>query len=154
MEEESVEAKIKENKNLSSVQLHITTLQNIIQRMASNSANCKTWCITIVSAMLALLIDKDKLDYYFFIAIPIVIFAFLDAYYLHLERTFRHSYDRFVDSINSVQFDYLQVFKISSAKFNCCKKLEVLLSPSIWLFYGIFFVLIIFFKFYWMNGNV
>lgn len=42
----------------SAVQAHVSMLQGIINRMANNSANCKTWTITIVAAMLVLLVDK------------------------------------------------------------------------------------------------
>lgn len=41
----------------SAVQAHVSMLQGIINRMANNSANCKTWTITIVAAMLVLLVD-------------------------------------------------------------------------------------------------
>ncbi len=32
------------------VQSYLGILQGVINRMASNSAGCKTWCITLVSA--------------------------------------------------------------------------------------------------------
>jgi hypothetical protein len=33
---------------------HITLLQGIITRLANNSASCKTWCLTLVAALLSL----------------------------------------------------------------------------------------------------
>ncbi|HDZ9313104.1 TPA: hypothetical protein RUZ05_003537, partial [Vibrio cholerae] len=65
-----------------SVQAHLTMLQNIIQRMASNSSSCKSWCITLVSAVLVIVADKGKPDYAWIALLPTVIFACLDAYYL------------------------------------------------------------------------
>lgn len=38
-------------KESSAIQTHINILQNVINRMASNSANSKTWTITIISAL-------------------------------------------------------------------------------------------------------
>ena len=42
------------NKDCPAVQAHISMLQGIISRMANNSANCKTWVITIIAAMLVM----------------------------------------------------------------------------------------------------
>jgi hypothetical protein len=68
-----------------SIQTHLGILQNVIQRMASNSSACKTWCVTLVSAVLVIVADKGKPDYAWIAMLPIVVFAALDAYYLALE---------------------------------------------------------------------
>ena len=69
----------------SAVQAHISMLQGIINRMAANSANCKTWTVTLVAAMLVLLVDKEmKIPNAWVCLIPIVLFYFLDCYYLGL----------------------------------------------------------------------
>lgn len=70
------------NPDSSSVQSYLNTLQGIVSRMAGNSANCKTWCITLVSAILVAIADKAKPNYGWLALIPIVVFLFLDAYYL------------------------------------------------------------------------
>ncbi|WP_414544018.1 hypothetical protein [Nostoc sp. CCY0012] len=38
-----------------SVQSYLNILQGVIARMANNSASCKTWCISLVSAILVVL---------------------------------------------------------------------------------------------------
>ena len=43
-----------------SVHSYLSILQAVIARMASNSSNCKTWCITIVSAILVVVADKGQ----------------------------------------------------------------------------------------------
>jgi len=48
-----------------SVQAHLGILQGVIERMASNSTSSKSWCITIVSAILVVVADKNKPDYAF-----------------------------------------------------------------------------------------
>jgi hypothetical protein len=82
------------------VQAHLTIMQSVIQRMASNSASCKTWCITLASAMLVLIADKGKPEYAWLALIPTILFFALDTYYLALERMFRSSYNDFIDKLH------------------------------------------------------
>jgi hypothetical protein len=86
-----------------SVRAHLNMLQGIISRMAANSANCKTWCVTLVSAILILVIDKNKPQAILVGFIPIALFFLLDAYYLSLERDFRDLYNTFVQKIHKGQ---------------------------------------------------
>lgn len=74
------------------VQSYLSTLQAIVSRMATNSVNCKTWCITLTSALLVVLADKGKVNFVWVALIPVLLFCFLDAYYLAQERAFRESY--------------------------------------------------------------
>lgn len=46
--------------NSQAIQTHLEITQSVIQRMAVNSASCKTWCITLVSAILVIVADKGK----------------------------------------------------------------------------------------------
>lgn len=80
------------------VQAHLGIMQDVIQRMASNSASCKTWCITLVSAILVVVADKGKPEYAWLALIPTVLFFALDAYYLALEKMFRLSYNNLLIS--------------------------------------------------------
>ena len=79
-----------------SVQTHITVHQSIIARMATNSMNCKTWCISLVSAIIALGVTKESWHISAIAILPLSVFWFLDAYYLKLEKTHRLSFDDFV----------------------------------------------------------
>ena len=68
----------------------LNVLQAIISRMATNSSNCKLWCVTLLSAILVLFLSSDinlginKIV----VLIPVIPFVFLDAFYLGLERHF------------------------------------------------------------------
>lgn len=65
---------------------YISLLQENINRMASNSANCKTWLVTILAALLAIQISLQELQGILWIAlVPAVLFYVLDSYYLGLE---------------------------------------------------------------------
>jgi hypothetical protein len=63
---------------------HVDILQSIINRMALNSLNCKTWCIALVSAMLVFIESKVGNSYIGVIYFPVVMFFVLDVYYLSL----------------------------------------------------------------------
>ena len=103
-------------KRNSAVQNHINILQNVISRMASNSANCKTWAITIISAIIVLLIDKSITNILYIAYVPLAMFFFLDCFYLGLERHFRELYNGFIDKLESDDFDFKSVYKLSGPK--------------------------------------
>jgi hypothetical protein len=68
---------------------YISLLQENINRMAGNSANCKGWLLTLVSAITALQLTAADLRGILWIApVLIVLFYYLDSYYLGLERKF------------------------------------------------------------------
>lgn len=74
----------------------LTLLQGVINRFAANSSNCKTWCITLVSAIVVLSVDKHSPDGLTIAYIPVCLFLFLDAYYLSMERDAIKIYNEFV----------------------------------------------------------
>jgi hypothetical protein len=78
------------------VQSYLTALQAVITRMATNSSNCKTLCVTLVAAILVVVADKGKTSFTFVALLPVLLLCFLDAYYLGLEQGFRHTYNAFV----------------------------------------------------------
>ena len=97
----------------SSVQNYLNILQGIITRLASNSANCKTWCVSLVSAILVVIADKNKPNYAWIALIPILLFFLLDSYYLGQERSFRDIYNKFINDLHSgnVETDRLFILK-------------------------------------------
>lgn len=101
------------NKDCSAVQAHIAMLQGIISRMANNSANCKTWAVTIIAAMLVLIADKNMGFTDIWICyIPVALFFLLDCYYLGLERVFIKDQENFLQKVPSGNYaDDLYVIK-------------------------------------------
>ncbi|MCX6732897.1 MAG: hypothetical protein NTV98_05145 [Candidatus Roizmanbacteria bacterium] len=72
---------------------HLDFIQIIITRMAVNSFLLKGWTITLIAGVFALS-AKDSDHRYILIAyFPVIIFWFLDGYYLYEERLFRSVYD-------------------------------------------------------------
>lgn len=104
------------NPESSAVQKYLDILQAIIGRMAQNSTGCKTWCITLVSAILVLLIENDGSRYLWIATIPVVFFALLDSYYLSLEREIRDQYNGFVKRLHEEKAVVSELFVITVKK--------------------------------------
>lgn len=110
---------------------HLKLIQNVITRMAGNSFLIKGWTITLVSAILALAAkDPNKL----FIAValfPVIMFWFLDGYFLYQERLFRKLYDG-VREKNDEESDFSMDVKPYQADSTWG---EAVFSPTLKLFY-------------------
>lgn len=84
------------------VRQYLQMLQDIINRMAANSSNCKAWAITLFTAMVALMIGVEEIRQWLWIVlIPISLFYFLDAYYLGLENDFRYLEASFLKKLHA-----------------------------------------------------
>jgi hypothetical protein len=71
---------------------HLEIIQATINRMANCSFLIKGWCITIVSALLALSV-KEGNKLIFVALLPIILFWILDGFFLFQERLYRSLYD-------------------------------------------------------------
>ena len=89
---------------------HLKMLQDVIARMAGNSAQMKTWAVSLVTAVFVFSGLSD--DPHWLIAaggcIPVFAFWFLDARYLHLERCYRSLYQAVVadEAVTPFELDY------------------------------------------------
>ena len=106
-----------------------------VQRMASNSASCKTWCITLVAAILVIVADKGKPASALIAAIPTVLFLVLDTYYLALEKCFRDSYNEFIDKVHSGRVLAADLYAVTPKGSLPRSFARSLRSFSIWPFY-------------------
>ncbi|MCU7918984.1 MAG: hypothetical protein KZQ95_11580 [Candidatus Thiodiazotropha sp. (ex Epidulcina cf. delphinae)] len=118
-----------------SVQTHLGIIQGVIQRMSSNSSQCKAWCITIVSAVLVIVADKGKPDFAWIALFPAILFLTLDAYYLTLEKGFRASYNQFVKKIHKNTLSADDLYSVSPAGDMYKHRRDALKSFSVWGFY-------------------
>ena len=129
--------------NSQAVQAHFGITQAVIQRMASNSASCKAWCIALVSAILVVVVDKGKPDYALLAFIPTFLFLVLDTYYLALEKMFRQSYNDFIEKLHQEKVVSHDLYAVMPSG----KMLETffasLISFSIWPFYIMLLVMIV-----------
>ena len=74
-------------------------LQAVITRLAGNSAQCKTWCVTIVSALFGLAGATKSPSIAAVAIIPIAVFGFVDAAYLANEKAYRDLYNAIAGKI-------------------------------------------------------
>lgn len=67
---------------------HLELVQGVINRMSGNSFMLKGWAVTLVAGIFAIA-SKDADKMYFLVAyIPVIVFWFLDAYYLKQEHLY------------------------------------------------------------------
>lgn len=118
-----------------SIQTHLGILQGIVLRMATNSTSCKTWCITIVSAILVIVADKGKPDSAWIALFPAILFAGLDAYYLALEKGFRNSYNQFIEKLHTGQLTTEDLYSVTPTGSSLDLQVAALKSFSVWGFY-------------------
>ena len=73
---------------------HLDFIQNVINRLATNSFLIKGWSVVLVSALFALAAGGSKVAFVYLAYVPAVVFWGLDGYFLMLERAYRRHYDR------------------------------------------------------------
>lgn len=119
---------------------HLKMLQAIITRMAGNSFSVKTWCVTLVSGLLGLA-TKDAKNIAFVAFLPVLIFWWLDAYFLHQERLFRELYDHVRTSKEEESdFSMKPLSQKTDPKSKVDPQFKVAFSKTLFWFYGWLFV--------------
>ena len=104
---------------------HLNMIENVITRMANNSLQIKCWCVAIVAAIIVLSQEAIILVG----ILPVILFCYLDAHYLALERGFRKLYD-VVRSKSESEIDF-------SMKIENVPLFRVIFSWSVIPFYAI-----------------
>ena len=85
---------------------YLEMIQNVITRMATNSFSLKGWAITLVAGILALSSKDSNITFFLISYLPIILFWFLDTYYLQLERRYRALFNHVRNNPNiAVDFD-------------------------------------------------
>lgn len=131
------------DENSSAVQSHLNIIQNIIQRMASNSALCKGWSVTLVSAILVVVADQKEPSYAFIAIMPIALFLALDVYYLALEKAFRKSYNNFIDKLHSEKIATTDVYAVEPSGNIAFLSAKAIGSFAVWPFYALLIITVI-----------
>ena len=134
----------------------VEIVQDIISRMGNNSFLVKGWSVTLVIVSLLF----EGIFYHHFLAlIPWIIFWFLDAYFLRLERLYRNLYDWLIHN-RLHNNTYLLSMDTERFKNEVPCILQIMISKTLILFYGFLLVLIIsviyidFFVKSWLNLNI
>ncbi len=120
---------------------HLEFIQNIINRMNSNSFQIKGWMVTIVSALLALYASSHNVTFIFVASIPTLLFWCLDAYYLQQERKFRELYNDILPDDSTIPLFTMPIHNYTSCK--CCFCSTFFSKTIAWLYGIIIFLLVI-----------
>ena len=113
---------------------HLSILQGIITRLAGNSAQCKTWCLTLVTALIAFAGGAHTIAPIQITILPIAMFLVLDAAYLGVERAYRDLYNTVVNDIRDQRYTLVHAFA-AGASLTFPRWLGSHKSWSIWVFY-------------------
>jgi len=118
----------------------IDLIQGVINRMAHNSFMLKGWLVTIIVAVLALTKDTllaNNIEYLSLVLIlPLTVFWYLDAFFLHKERCYRKLYDWVIE--NRMKTDEY-MYSLNYKRFE--KEVDsifcIMFSKTLFPFYGI-----------------
>lgn len=111
---------------------HLEMYQGIITRMANNSAACKKWCIPLITAILAFVVKEKLYALVWLTLIPIILFYFLDAYYLKLENQFREGFNASAKKIRENTFSQADLFILHPKGAELTYWLKAITSPPTW----------------------
>ena len=110
----------------------IEIIQDIIKRMAYNSFMIKGWTITLVAVVLLL---KGSTYQVFIAYIPLLVFWYLDAYFLWQERLYRRLYNWVVQHrLESDEY----LFDMNANRFKAEEQstFRIMFSKTLGWFYG------------------
>lgn len=140
-------------KDRASIIAHLNILQDIINRLANTSSNCKAFSAVIYTIMITVLISINKTVEFWWILVILTIFsAVFDAYYLALERMFRKKYKKFIESLDNGKLEEKEIFRISPKNTDLrfetfAETVDALLSFAIIGYYGVFIIMSCIIKF-------
>jgi hypothetical protein len=138
--------KMPDQETSQAIHFHLESMTTVIERMAGNSESSKTWCISLVSAIVVVA-SEEKMPQIFSLAfLPTLMFFVLDVYYLSLERGFRSSYTDFVKKLHSGTWEFEDLYLFDPGNVGP-QILRAIGSFSVWPFYGLLASGIIFVSF-------
>jgi hypothetical protein len=119
---------------------HLEFIQSVINRMASNSFFIKGWSLTLVSAVLVLAAKDGDPAVVPVAYVPVLVFWFLDAYFLRQEKIFRKMYDEVrTKAEQDIDFD-LNPYRFADAVDGYFK---VFFSITLRFFHGALLIVVI-----------
>lgn len=121
--------------NDAAVLKHMEMYQDIITRMANNSAACKKWGLPLITAILAFVVKDQQYSLVWLAIIAILLFYALDAYYLMLENRFRKGFELSAKKIQNNHFTQSDLFQLKPAGSTSIFLLKAFTSPATWPVY-------------------
>ncbi|RLD83949.1 MAG: hypothetical protein DRJ10_02445 [Bacteroidetes bacterium] len=118
----------------------IDLIQGVINRMANNSFLLKGWLISLIAVILAL--SKDSIltaDIRYIstiLILPVIVFWYLDAFFLHKEKCYRKLYEWVIQNRSKTD-DFLYSLDYSRFKIEVNRTRVIMFSKTLLPFYGI-----------------
>ena len=95
---------------------HLNMIQGIISRMGNNAFSLKQWAVGIMIAIYAFAGENSHKAVIVTI-IPLIVFWFLDSYYLMIERKYRCLYDEVrKKKKKNIDFNNIKIIKNKKKK--------------------------------------
>lgn len=118
---------------------HLSFIQSIISRMGNNSFLVKGWSITLVAATFALSAKDSNPKLIIMTYFPVIIFWFLDGFFLHQEKLFRKLYEKVAS--NSIPSSLFTLDTKTVSRDVACQ-IRVLFSGTLLAFHGVIISLV------------
>lgn len=117
---------------------HLEFIQGVINRLSSNTFLFKGWSITIIGAVFTAMLTTGNYNLLWLILGIVLIFWFIDAYYLTLERRYRDLYSQVAELLTD-KIDYsMKTPKLTfSAWFSAFRR------PILIMFYGVVLLIVV-----------
>ncbi|MBT0669329.1 hypothetical protein HT136_13235 [Novosphingobium profundi] len=119
---------------------HFNMVQAVIARLNGNSSSCKTWAIAVVGALIGLAGSAKAPAIALFALAPALILSGIDAYYLALERAFRHLFNAKAVRLREGSYRRADLFDLKPASVAGKPFWEAVASPSVASVYGLLLV--------------
>jgi hypothetical protein len=124
----------------------IDLIQGVINRMANNSFLLKGWLISLIAVILALtkdtLLTSDIKYLSTILILPVIVFWYLDAFFLHKEKCYRKLYEWVITNRNTTN-DFMYSLDYSRFKSEVKSLIAIMFSKTLFPFYGITTIILI-----------
>jgi len=122
-------------------------IQAIISRMANNGFLVKGWFISLLCLVLALnkdalITEKWPLTLWLF-ALPLIVFWWLDAFFLHKEKCYRALYNWVVENRTKGNMEFLYDLDYTRFKDQVKSNFQLMLSSTLSIFYGLSYLILL-----------
>ncbi|MDF0693237.1 hypothetical protein [Aquirufa ecclesiirivi] len=136
------------NNDITTEILHkeIDLIQGVINRMANNSFLLKGWLISLIAVILALTKDTivaTQLSYFnLVLLLPVIVFWYLDAFFLHKEKCYRKLYEWVIENRKSSN-NFLYNLNYKRFENKVKSTFRIMFSQTLLPFYGLIFIVLI-----------
>lgn len=113
----------------------IDLIQNCITRMAQNSFLLKTWTVSLLTIVIAIA-SKFNINGLLVGMIPVIVFWYLDSFFLQTEKMYRKMYDELIES-NPDQSVNLKFYNLNPLNYKHLvdTRIQVMWSHTLKWFY-------------------